>query len=333
MKQKLFGLAFVSITAIVLAACSGKPATQIGDKDSDFMIALPRIEVNIDNDGNPSFAGISPKLIEFATGGQVKLEQFRMDKSWVDYLVSTNTQHIELLHKDDGVYMWMNNKRLPNLAFTKDSIGNIGEVLDKAGNFEAYGMNRQQLDVVRRFLPFINRIGLNVLIKFPMKGGEKEIAARDVTQPIAPAPTAKKEDASTMVRVVVNYDQTGEPSIAGLSAADVENVFGIQLYNLRLQPEFVAQMSKQNVQHISIRSHGEGLALSVNDMALPDLQCDAECLSNTADTLATLNTYPDLQQYNEPIKAFAPYIRNVNAEFALKFPLAPGSQAIPVPFN
>jgi hypothetical protein len=82
-----------------------------------------------------------------------------------------------------------------------------------------------------------------------------------------------------------------------------------------------------------MKSMGDGMALAVNDKPLPTLMCNADCLKNTASVIGNLNTYPGMEQINELVTKFGPELKNVNAELALRFPQAPGSQRIPLPFN
>jgi hypothetical protein len=316
--KRLITATTVSLTLLLVLAGCGQPATRIRSDRGDFMLSLPRIEINIDANGNPSLIGITPQALETLTGGAVRAGDLKLDKGWVDWLVSTNTQHIELLHKDDGVYVWVNAVRMPNVNFDEATLATAGELAAKTGAIEQ-NVQRDYVDLVRRALPLVRNIGLNVLLRFPTQPGAQPIAARDVNRPIGPAAVQRVDSPSARLKVVVTYDTQGMPSVAGLTAQDVQDIFGIDLAELKLDPAFVARMRAENVRAINMRSQGDGLRMSVDGKPLPALQCDVDCLANTANTLASLNTYPEYQSLNEPLKALAPMLRSVDADITLNF--------------
>lgn len=308
-----------------LAGCAGEPVTRIGDKKSDFMLALPRVEVVIDREGNPSIAGFGPALLEKASGGRLNMDDYRLPRDWVAYFVSTNTQHVELLQKDDGLYIWVNSRRMPNISYDGAQLRNLGALAGQTEVLKSAGASPTVNSVVLRMLPLLQKVGLNLIVRFPRADGSAEISARDAKESVAPLLRAAAAPAHTpvaAVRVVINYNEAGDPSIAGLTPQDVQDIFGINLEQAALTPAVIARMMKQNITRLTLRTDGEGLAMAVNEQPLPTLQCDKACLTNLGETFAQLNTYPELAYLNDPVRAFAPYLRSVDAEFALRFPQA-----------
>ncbi|MFC1464875.1 MAG: hypothetical protein ACFLMY_08505 [Candidatus Brachytrichaceae bacterium NZ_4S206] len=313
--------------ALALSAC-GAPAAEV-DRNSDFFLALPRIEVALDDNGTPSIAGISPELLNTLTFGQLDLSQFAIGKDWVDYLKSTGVQHIELAFNGKGAYIYANGKQLPSISLSEESVSNIGDVAESvtpifAPGYEGYAA------LAKRFLPLARSLGLGLVIRVPSTGAP-EIPLRDPKAP--PAPAAAPGEDSVQVRIVIDYDQNGVPSVAGISAAELEQMFGLDLTMVKLDANFVRALIDRGVQHISMRSEGDGLALAFNDKPLPNLVCDGSCLKNTSEVIVALNTYPEFSQINTLVEKFGPTLSSVNAEIALRFPPAPGSQRIPLPFG
>ncbi len=316
------------VMAIVLSACGGAQASQVADKDSDFFVALPRVVVDIDDAGKPSIAGISTDTIQSLSG--VDMSQYAVPKDWVDYFKSTGTQHVELAFNGNGMFIYGNGKQLPHVAFNEESVANLADVAGTVGKDFLLPEYQGYIPLVQRFLPLARRLGLNLVIRFPYQG--TEVPLRDPNAPMA-ANAAKPSDAAAQVRIVVNYDDQGVPSVAGISVKDLEALTGYDIYGLKLDPGFVQMLTSKGIQHISMRSEPGGLALQVNDKALPSLMCDADCLKNSSDLISTLNTYEGMGQVNQLVSKFGPELKSINAELALRFPVPPGSSTVPLPFG
>jgi hypothetical protein len=319
---------FVPALALALAAC-GAPAAEV-DRSGDFYLALPRVEIALDDNGTPSIAGLSPEAVRTLTFGLVDLSLYSVGKDWVNYLKSTGVQHIELAFNGKGAFIYVNSKQLPSIRLSDESISTIADVAEPVTSILAPGFEGYA-SLAKRFLPLARSLGLGLVIRVPSNGAPA-IPLRD-PKATAPAPTAKPGDDSVLVRLVVDYDKNGVPSVAGISATEIEQLFGLDLTLIKLDPNFVRQLMDKGIQHISMRSEGDGMALALNDKPLPNLVCNEDCLKNTSEVFVTLNTYPEFSILNDLVKQFGPTLSSVNAELALRFPPAPGSQRIPLPFG
>jgi len=320
------------VLAIALTACAGATPSKVADKNSDFYLALPRVVVDIDEQGKPSIAGITPEMVKSLSMGNLDLTQFTVPQDYLAWLESTDTQHVELAFNGDGMYIYANGKQLPYVALSDESVSNLGSVAGTMTSIFAPGYEGY-MPLVERFLPLARRLGLNLVVRLPRAEGAAEVALRDPNV-AEPAPNlTPQENSPIQVRVVVTYDENGVPSIAGISADDLQAMTGYDMTMLKLDPNFVAQLKSKGVQHLSMKSMGDGMSLAVNDKPLPTLMCNADCLKNTAAVVGNLNTYPGMEQINELVTKFGPELRNVNAELALRFPQAPGSKSIPLPFG
>lgn len=320
------------VLAIALTACAGATPSKVADKNSDFYLALPRVVVDIDKDGKPSIAGVTPDMVKSLSMGNLDLTQFTVPSDYLAWLGSTNTQHVELAFNGDGMFIYANGKQLPYVALSDESVSNLGSVAGTVTSIFAPGYEGY-MPLVERFLPLARRLGLNLVIRMPRAEGTAEIPLRDPSAADAPANLAPPENSPVQVRIVVTYDDQGVPSIAGISADDLQAMTGYDMTMLKLDPNFVAQLRQKGVQHIAMKSMGDGLALVVNDKPLPTFVCNEDCLKNTASLISNLNTYAGMEQINELVTRFGPELRSVNAELALRFPMAPGSQRLPLPFN
>jgi hypothetical protein len=276
-----------------------------------------------------SIGGFSTLAIESLTNGALQAQ--RIPQGWVDYFVSTNTQHIEFLQKDDGMYVWLNGKRLPNLTYDKRSLGNIRAMADQTGIFEAAGLDPRAADTLERVIPLMRRVGLNLLVRFPPQPGAKPIEPRSVRLQTQPASFAAKQNPPGKLDVVLAYDKKGDPAVFGLTAEELREIFDVEAAEFALEPWLIDDLARRNVQHIAFRSIGDGLSVRVNGETLMNLQCDGECLENLGETFSALNTYEEYAYLNEPVKAFAPYLKQIDASFVLRFPVPAGEKPVEIP--
>jgi hypothetical protein len=294
-----------------------------------FMLALPRVEISYDRDGIPSIGPLNPVLLSKITRGLVPSDTMKLPAGWVDYFVSTDTQHLELMQKDDGLYIWINGKRLPNIAYDQATLNNLSVLTERSDSLQAIGLSRNEASFVSRSLPALRRLGLNLLLRFPSRDDSTPIDARSVKLKTSAVTTATKPTATGAIKVAVVYDDNGDATLHGMSTADFTAIFGVEpKLLLALEPNFISELKRRNIQHVSLRSEGDGLAVQINGKALPSMQCAAECLENLGQAFGALNTYPDLEQLNAPMQAFMPMLRTIDAQLVLRFPAPAGVEPL-----
>src|SRR4029450_6140458 len=153
---------------LILAGCGTQP-TPLTDQSGDFAVSLPRITVDVNADGVPSIAGISPDAVKAMTFGQVDLSNLRVPKEYVDWFTSANIQNVELVHKDDGLYLYVNGKPLPHLGWNSESFDAMGDLVSQTGV-----LAEPFASIVKMALPFVRNVGADVVIKFPAHEGAAE---------------------------------------------------------------------------------------------------------------------------------------------------------------
>ncbi len=323
---------YTTVLALTLGgSISGIVSSMSGDRTAprSFMLALPRIEISVDRDGVPAIGNLSPVSLNRATRGLVPADALRVPTGWVDYFTSTNTQHVELIQKDDGLYIWVNGKRLPNIAYDASTLKNLSALSERTNALQAIGMSRNSASFVSRAMPLLRRIGLNMLVRFPRQNDADDIEARSVKATMVPAASAQNVPVQGVINAVLVYDDKGDVTLHGMSSPEFISIFGVEPgLLLALKPEFVQAVMQRNVQHVTLRSESNGLQVRVNGKQMPKMQCDLECLTNLGDTFALLNTYPELEYMNGPIKSFAPYLNTVDAQIVLRFPASAGVEPI-----
>ena len=314
-------LVLLTIAGLILAGCGPAVMPQNTQTDSgeQFVVALPQMVIDFDAAGNPSIMGMN--LIDAGKMVGQDLSGLGLSNVYVtpeikliDSLMAANVQNIELRQTGDGVAILVNGKPLPHVAWTDAS---LSQATDLAAMF-----NVQGLDLIKKVLPIVRRLGVNVVLRLPAAAGAVVIP---LTDPNVPIPAPKPDDApdSVVAKMEVKYDGQGVPSIMGISARDLQ-AMGLNM-PLALAPSVIESLKANNVQSMELASKPDGIFVYANGVALPNLSWDNTMLLNAADLYGQMNpTSP----YVAAIKQFLPAINNLNIDLKLHFPLAEG--AVPI---
>ena len=310
-------LVLLTIAGLILAGCGPAVIPQNTQTESgeQFVLALPQLVVDFDAAGNPSIMGMdlaaAGKMIgQDLSGLSLNNIYIAPGIKLVDSLMAANVQTIELRQTGDGVAVLVNGKPLPHIAWTDES---LQQMTDVAAMF-----NVQGLDLLKKVLPIVRRLGVNVVLRLPPAPGAEVIP---LTDPNIPLPTPQADDGpdSVVAHMEVKYDGQGVPSILGISARDLQTM-GLNL-PLALAPSVIQALQANNIKTMELRSKPDGIFVYANDVALPNLSWDNTMLMNAAELYGQMNpTSP----YVAAVKQFVPAINNVNIALKLHFPTADG---------
>ncbi len=315
MRQKLW--AFLVVLTVILAGCGGQgvqpatgPTTSSGEL---FQIALPRLVVDVDLQGNPSILGISPALLS-AVG--VDVAGFKLPPDLVSQMMRAGVQHLEIASVGDRIMFFANAKPLPHLGWTNDSLNRMLDLLTT--------MKVENAQTIRTILPIITRLGLDVVLRFPRDAATAEIPFVDTgtVRNFQPAPTG--DPASAVVKFEVRFNEQGQAGAMTLSPDDFK---ALGLGSLvQLSPDTLANLQGGNIQNAEIRTKPDGAYIYVNNEPLPRLIWDTKLLANAVDLYAKLS--PDAQLL-PLIQQLAPYLDRMDLGILLRFPRAAGKAEIP----
>jgi hypothetical protein len=312
MKKRLWVV--ITIAALLLASCgpatipTTSPETASGET---FMIALPRIVVDYDTAGNPSkILGIDLSKLPF------QIDALKLPPQTIEMLTGGDIQHIEMVFVGHGVTVYVNGKPMPFISWDDAS-------LERALNVAA-GFGVQNTDLYKQLVPMLTRLGIDLVLRFPLQAGATEIA---MTQPGEAAKltiTPTTEPASVIVTFEIKYDQNGNPGILGITAADLA-ALGIPL-PVGLAPSTIESLQAANIQNAEFKSSPSGLFVYVNGEVLPNLSWDTALLTNLAELVVQLSPNP---AYNDLIMGIVPSLDRLDIDILIHFPLAPGAEPIP----
>ena len=310
-------LVLLTIAGLMLAGCGPAVMPQNTQTESgeQFVVALPQIVIDFDEAGNPSVMGMNladaGRMVgQDLSGLGLSNVYITPEIKLIDSLMAANVQNVELRQTGDGVAVLANGKALPHITWTDAS---LAQATDVAAMF-----NVQGLDLIKKVLPIVRRLGVNVVLRFPPAPGAEVIA---LTDPNVPLPTPQADDGpdSVVAHMEVKYDEQGVPSILGISARDLQ-AMGLNL-PLALAPSVIQSLQANNIKTMELRSKPDGIFVYANDVALPNLSWDNAMLLNAADLYGQMNpTSP----YVAAVKQFVPAINNLNIDLLLHFPPAEG---------
>jgi hypothetical protein len=304
----------IVISALLLASCgpatvpTTDPETASGEI---FMIALPRIVVDYDTEGNPSeILGINLSNLPF------ELAALQLPQATIAQLTSANVQHIEMAFVGHGVTVYVNGKPMPFISWDDAS---LERALDLAG---AFGV--QNTALYKEVVPMLTRLGIDLVLRFPMQPGASEIAMTNPGDAGKLTITPTTEAPSVIVTFEIKYDESGNPGILGITAADLA-ALGIPL-QVGLPPSTIEALQAANIQSMELLSSPPGLYVYVNNEVLPNLSWDSALLMNLAELAVQLTPTSD---YDDIIMGVVPNLDNLDLDILIHFPLAPGAEPIP----
>lgn len=320
---KLFAVLSVALVVALMVTSCG-PAVAPATEEEGFVLALPRLTLAYDANGEPSLLGldldqIRPLLRQYA-GMDLDLSVLRIDPFWVSWMTNTNVQHIEIQYGAGGVLIFVNGELMPHLAFTDQSFDNVGTLVTNVMGQAAWG------GMIKAFLPFVRRTGIGLVLMFPKQEGAAEIPVREPGA--VPAIAATEAAPSIIFRAEVAYDNDGVPELAGIgyTAKELAEMTGIAALNsLVLPPSLIQQMKALNVQHVEIRSRGDGVWVFVNGMELPHLAWNDALLADTAGLYAQMNPGSPLI---ELVNFLLPALAQADVDLVVRFPLAEGAMPV-----
>ena len=276
---------------------------------------LFRLEVQFDEEGVPSIWGVRATDIGYWLG--LDTSAIILPEYYINWLMDSNLQHLELCYTGSGIALYANAKPLPYLTWDPQSLDNAGQLLET--------LQVPYAPLIRRLLPILQFLGFDIVFKFPLREGVEPIPPR--TEVAAPEPP-KAKPPTLAAYLEVSYDEEGIPSIFGLSAKDLQALTGMDLTTLYMDKATLDLLTSSNIQHIALETVPDGLFVYVNGMNLPHLAWNDETLANVADLYEQMNPDSPFTQFMRQIISL---LAGSDVNLIVRFPLQPGTEPIPLP--
>lgn len=130
--------------------------------------AVVRLEIAYDEEGMPSILGIDARTL-LALG--VDVRPLALNKGLIRSLMQANIQHVHFVNRPDGIYIFVNNKPLPYLAWDD---AHVNTALDLYARMSGLG-NSPVLRLLTQILPMMRASDIDVLLRFPVPEGAQPI--------------------------------------------------------------------------------------------------------------------------------------------------------------
>ncbi len=304
------------LLVVLLAACGG-PAVQPSTGatrggEGVFQIALPRLVIDVDSQGNPSIMNMSPALLK-AFG--VDTSGFQVPPQLVETLTKADIQHIEIASVGDRLVLFANGQPLPHLGWTQESLNQALKL--------ATALNVQNAEMLNKLLPLITRLGLDVVLRFPVQSGAAAIPMTEAGAAKSLQVSPSTDAASIIARLEITFDENGAPGLMGLSAQDLMGVASLP----QLSPDLIQKLQGGNIQHLELRTKPDGTYIYANDAVLPTLIWDTKLLANLVAVYAKVAPDNSLLPL---IQNIVPYLDRADVDIMLHFPVAAGAAPLPV---
>ena len=139
----------------------GGPLPEAGKSAGQSIVA--GLKLKFDADGAPSLAGVSTKDIAKATGQDLSTMVIPPDT--MAQLAKAGIQHITIRTTPEGLRIWTNDKPLPTVRWSEETLKSTAEV---ASGLKMIDPNIAA--VLKQFVPFANTLDVNIVLQFPTNG-------------------------------------------------------------------------------------------------------------------------------------------------------------------
>lgn len=289
------------VVAFAFSGCaprSGAGSTAASLADSDLIVDLPAIAINIAEDGTAAVGNVPVAQLGRLVG--LDLSALSVPQSWVDFLKSGNIQHIQVDNTSGGLLLLVNGEPIPSIAYDGNSLSATAEALSSLGI---------AVPMLDRLLPMVDKLGMGVVVRFPVAEGQAAIPlyVNGNGSTAAVAQQAQQEFLTRVgvpprINLPVFYAADGSWKVGNLTDAEWTALTGQPFYALRLNPTVVKALAANGVAELSISTNTKGIQIGVNGNMLPTITWsngELQHLLNVADQLGVLDQVAPGMNMNE----------------------------------
>lgn len=312
--------ALVLVVALSLTGCGGRSttgalegiATGAIDVVAQYMpqINLPRVTMTYDETGVPTVFGV--KTSSLARFVPLDLKFVELSPDTVRWLKDRDIQHIELDLNEAGLFLYVNGKATPYLAWNRENLAYVGELLDR--------LDVVQYDsTIAKTAPLLGRVGIDLLATFPKQAEATAIPPRERSQR-ALARQSPIGEPTAVIQAVVTYSDDGVPSVAGITSREISQLAQIDLRPVELTPEIIDMIKRAGVQEMEVVSESDGLHLGVNERELVQVAYNEQHLMNAIDLYAQLADDEQSEVLATFLRNIAPIVYGADLDVVVQFP-------------
>lgn len=363
----LIALALLGIAG-PLAGCAGTTEDPAATRESvrqiesllkSASLMLPSIPVEIGSDGRVErIAGFPTRTVDNMaqrlTGNPLVGRIVVVDPAYLKWFDKADLQHATVALRPDGLFVLVNGRPLPRLAWDEETLDNLVEVLgkfqkDPAGEKFAL-ITPQAYEAIKAALPLIKTLNLRFDIRLPDYPEIGPPDRRAIPLPDAAAleavETADVSEEGTPLQLVdleiayrpllADRAEAGwVPSIFGFSTLDLQRIADslaqqqgerVKVPQMRLREDIRRRLEDEGIASLGLESRSDGLFMTVHGQLLPHLAWDEASLTNLSGLLGRLypeglSKLPDDARWVPIVRRTAPMYNDYDLALIVRFPV------------
>ena len=259
------------IAALALSACaprSGQGTAASAESDpGELVVDLPAIVIDIMADGSPSMGNVP--LTQIGDLIFTDLSAIAVPSVWVDFMVASNIQHIQVNNTSNGLHLLVNGEAVPSISYDGESLSATADALSSLGI---------AIPMIDKLLGLVDQIGIGATVRFPVAAGTAIIPMYvEGNGSAAMAAQAAQEEflaavgTPPRVNLPIWYEEDGSFSIGNLTAAEWSSLTSGATDGLRLSSDQISNLTDSGISELSISTDVNGIIIAINGNALPVL--------------------------------------------------------------
>lgn len=267
LRRLLLATALAMLLATLLAGCGSRSglgdtaAAAQGSADSALLLDLPALLVDYDANGKPHIGSVALDQLAQVLPSTL-LSQLTLDATTIQRLNAANIQHIQLSNTPAGLRILVNNQPLPTVAWDKQSLANLLDLLRQA--------NIGAVDRLAGLLPLVTDLGVGVTLRFPVPGDASPILLSPQGREAAAAVAQQAQQgflqaagSQPTLRIPVYYNADGTWTVGNISDTRWQALTGLPFGYVRLNPELIANAVKAGISEVTLRTDRDGIHLAL----------------------------------------------------------------------
>jgi hypothetical protein len=309
-------------------------------------VPLPAVTVQLGKDGRVErLAGFQASAVddvaEALTGQPLVGRIVVIEPKYLRWLDRADIQHITVASRPEGLFLLVNGRALPYLAWDEETAANLVDVLGKLVKEKgqgAYLLSEDAEGVVASVVPFLRALGARFDILLPDYPDQGPADRRPVPLPgpeaFTLALTDEEVDAKPLqsVDVEIDYQELADgrgwvPALFGLTTVQLDAVadpFSVDVPQLRMREDIRQRLQSEGIESVGIESRVDGLFVTVDGRLLPHLAWSEATLATVAQLLDQLYP-PDTKLPSDAgwvpvVKSTAPMYNDYSIAVLVRFP-------------
>lgn len=281
------------IFTLVLSACGPRPQqgelAQSATSDQQLVVDLPAVYIDYDAEGKANLSGVGLAALGAALGQDLSV----LDRSpeAIKRLTDAGVQHLFVNLTPSGLSLYANGKPMLTLPWSAETLANLSELLAS--------MPDPTMQQAAAVLPALAGMSLGIVMTFPHEGDTLPLVSDEKADPKAIMAAATKQAPLALQNVLpdnmkgmagllggllaglppltIAFDANGTGTLSGLAPFIASQ---IPPGAIALPPDTLKQLQDLGIKKLTIKNSADGLAIGVNDKALPTVEWSNNQMQN-----------------------------------------------------